>query len=237
VNVLSKLRFEIARAWRTFKRAGTGGVYRGVKNAAAGVVFDLYHGVDTAALWTRYSLPEGYEGAFEYGPAKISDLKRVLSNLQTLRHEEFVFVDVGSGKGRTMLMASRLPFKKVIGIELSAELHEIALHNIRKFRDLAQKCKNVVNHCCDATVFPLPPENIVLFLYNPFKAPVMARFLAHLEESLLNNPREVYIVYVKPLCHDLMMNTGWLKLLSMADSLAMYQYIAKRAAAGQFPDS
>lgn len=232
MNLLSKLRFEIRRAYRTFKRAGTGGVYWGIRNAAAGMVFDLYHGVDTAALWTRYSLPEGYEGAFEYGPAKFYDLKRVLTHLQTIRHEEFAFVDIGSGKGRALLMASRLPFRKAIGIELSAELHEIASRNIRRFRG-AHKCKNIVTHCCDATLFPLPPDNIVLFLYNPFKAPVMTRFLAHLKESLLNNPREAYIIYVKPVCHELVMDTGWLKLLGRADSLAIYQHIPQRAAAGQ----
>jgi hypothetical protein len=225
VNLVSKRRFEIARARRTFKRAGPSGIYRGVKNAIAGAFFDLSHGVETAALWTRYSWPQGYEGAWEYGPGKISDLKKVLSKLQTIRHEEFIFVDIGSGKGRMLLMASSLPFKQLIGLELSPELHEIGRKNIRKFRSAAQKCRNIVTHCADATSFPLPPDNTVLFLYNPFRAPIMERFLTHLKHSFRENPREVYVFYAKPLYHDLIMNTGCFELLSRDDSLAVYRHV------------
>ena len=36
-----------------------------------------------------------------------------------LKHEEFLFVDFGSGRARALLMASEFPFRKVIGIEFS----------------------------------------------------------------------------------------------------------------------
>jgi hypothetical protein len=224
VNLFSKVKFEWTRARRTLKRTGPGGLFRGVRNAIAGAWFDLSHGVETGALWTRYSWPNGYQGAWEYGPGKISDLKKVLSKLRTIHPEEFIFLDIGSGKGRMLMMASCLPFKQLIGVELSPELYEIGRNNLRKFRSAAQKCRDIVTHCVDANSFPLPPENTVLFLYNPFKAPVMEQFLAHLDQSLRENPREVYFVYAKPLYHDLVMSTGWLQLLSKDGSVAIYQY-------------
>ena len=236
MNLLSKLRFEVRRARRTFKIAGPAGVYRGIRNAVAGAVFDLYHGVDTSALWTRYSLPQGYDGAFEYGPVKSTDLKKVLKNLQAIPHEEFVFLDIGSGKGKMLLVASCLPFKQVLGIEVSPELHQIALKNIRKFRSSRQKCRNISNLCADATSFALPPDNTVLFLYHPFRAPVMTRFLAHLEQSLADSPRELYIIYVKPVFNDLLMNTQWLTLLAMADSFAIYRHIPASMTADSIRD-
>jgi SAM-dependent methyltransferase len=47
-------------------------------------------------------------------PYLIAELPRDLSR--------FVFVDFGAGKGRTVLLAARHPFKKVIGVEFSGEL-------------------------------------------------------------------------------------------------------------------
>lgn len=222
MNLLSKCKFALARARRSFERAGAGGLYRGLRNAGAGVLFDLYHGVDTDTLWTRYSLPPGYDGAWEYGPAKVADLQAMLRKLSGIRHEDFVFLDVGSGKGRALLIASSLPFKKVIGVELSPELHALASRNIGRFRGGTRKCPNISSYCGDATIFPLPSENTVLFLYNPFKAPVMERFLAHVRDSLAAHPRDVYILYLKPLYHDLLVNTGWLRLLDKSDSMAVY---------------
>src|ERR1700691_4568599 len=42
---------------------------------------------------------------------------------------EFVFVDLGSGKGRTLLMASDYPFQRIVGVELLPALHETAKGN------------------------------------------------------------------------------------------------------------
>src|SRR5580658_10087482 len=35
------------------------------------------------------------------------------------RLEAYTFVDVGAGKGRTLLLAAELPFRRVIGVELN----------------------------------------------------------------------------------------------------------------------
>ena len=39
---------------------------------------------------------------------------------------EFTFIDIGSGKGRALLMASQYPFQRILGIELLPELHRVA---------------------------------------------------------------------------------------------------------------
>ena len=45
---------------------------------------------------------------------------------------DMVFVDFGSGKGRVVMIAASFPFKAVIGVELSSELHQIAMENVRR---------------------------------------------------------------------------------------------------------
>ena len=52
---------------------------------------------------------------------------------QGLAHDalgDFTFIDLGSGKGRVLLMASDYPFKKIIGVEFMPELHRAAQENI-----------------------------------------------------------------------------------------------------------
>ena len=59
--------------------------------------------------------------------------------LEALREEthadfhDFVFIDLGSGKGRTLLMASDYPFRRIIGVELLPALHQAAQDNLGKY--------------------------------------------------------------------------------------------------------
>ncbi len=48
---------------------------------------------------------------------------------------EFTFIDLGSGKGRCLLMAAPYGFKKIIGVEYMPEWHRVAEENIRRFAE------------------------------------------------------------------------------------------------------
>ena len=50
------------------------------------------------------------------------------------RYEGFTFVDLGSGKGRVLLLAALRPFRRVIGVEISASLHTRAQANVEALR-------------------------------------------------------------------------------------------------------
>ena len=81
---------------------------------------------------------------------------------------DFVFIDLGSGKGRTLLMASDYPFRRIVGVELLPALHQAAQENLSKYRSESQKCFALESICADATEFPFPAEPTVLYLFNPF---------------------------------------------------------------------
>src|SRR5271166_1913671 len=53
---------------------------------------------------------------------------------------DFVFIDLGSGKGRTLLIASDYPFRRIVGVDLLPELHQAAEENLSKYRSESQKC-------------------------------------------------------------------------------------------------
>jgi len=112
--------------------------------------------------------------------------------------EQFTFVDLGSGKGRTLLMASEYPFRKIVGVELLAELHNAAQENIRAYRSQTQRCTQIEALCADASEFAFPESPLLLYLFNPLPEPALRRTIRNLEQSLQLSPRLIWIVYHNP---------------------------------------
>ena len=111
---------------------------------------------------------------------------------------QFVFCDLGSGKGRTLMMAADYPFRRIVGVELLPALHAIAEENIRVYKNDRQKCFALEAVCADATTFALPEAPLLLYLFNPFPEAGMMRVIANLEQSLKDHPRPVYVLYHNP---------------------------------------
>ena len=118
---------------------------------------------------------------------------------QQVEFETFTFIDLGSGKGRTLLMASEYPFRRIVGVELIAELHRAAEQNILAYHSATQRCPNIEAVCADACAFPFPAEPLVLYLFNPLPESGLRRLIGGLEKSLEAYPRPVYVLYHNPL--------------------------------------
>jgi predicted RNA methylase len=115
-----------------------------------------------------------------------------------VRHEDFAFIDFGSGKGRVLLGASEYPFKRVIGVEIDPKLHDIAVKNILRYRNATRKCRNVESICRDATKYEFTLERAVLYFFNPFGPEIADRVLKNLAEPLNEHPREIVIINLGP---------------------------------------
>jgi SAM-dependent methyltransferase len=156
--------------------------------------FDLLHGTDTGGLiWGKdipgISLSALYSTAYAGIPPSV--LTQALAALP-IHCEDFSFVDVGCGKGRALLTAANFSFRRLIGVELSSELCSIACANIALKSDWASRI-SIVNQ--DATKISYPDGPLLLYLYNPFRAPILRRFLKNLEGQLRKSPRPVYLLY------------------------------------------
>lgn len=132
-------------------------------------------------------------------PALFHEMLEALAQRGGLDFREFTFLDVGSGKGRALLMASDYPFRRILGVELLPALHDIAQGNLREYKSQKQRCTQLEAVCADATDFPLPEEPLVIYLFHPLPEPGLRRFLANLDDSQCGHPREVYILYQNPL--------------------------------------
>jgi hypothetical protein len=151
----------------------------------------------------------------EYQPTEPAAFHEMLNGLQqtlqqafkatgnpdpsTLNFRDFTFVDLGSGKGRTLLMASDYPFRRIVGVELLPSLHQIAEQNLRQYKSESQKCFALESICRDATAFRFPDDPLVIYLFNPFPESGMRQVVANLELSLRGHPRPAYVLYHNPL--------------------------------------
>lgn len=183
--------------------------------------FDRIHGVETRRDfdlgWMASIQSRNWKYGAGYGPAPLQSVLATLDIL-SIRYQDFVFIDYGSGKGRTILIASHFPFKRVIGVEYSAHLHTIAEQNIRVYKNPEQRCPHIESVCLDAAEYQLPPDPAVLFFYHPFDLPVFSKVVAHLEQSLTETPRQVYVVYFEPRCAELFtQNVFFREILSSRD--------------------
>jgi SAM-dependent methyltransferase len=131
-----------------------------------------------------------------------------------LNFRDFTFIDLGSGKGRTLLMASDYPFHRIVGVELLPSLHEIAEQNLRQYKNEKQKCFALESICGDATAFQFPDHPLVIFLFNPFAESGMRRVLLNLEQSLRRSSRPVYVIYHNPLLEHVLSEGGFLRKVS-----------------------
>jgi SAM-dependent methyltransferase len=149
-------------------------------------------------------------------------------NLENFTLSDFTFVDLGSGKGRTLLMASDHPFRRIVGVELIPALHQIAEENVRLYKSESQKCFALETICADATTFPFPEGPLVVFLFNPFGEAGMRQAVANLEQSLSARPRPVYVLYHNPLLEHTLSESGALRKIVGAQQYSLFSSVVVR---------
>lgn len=159
--------------------------------------WDRRHGVDTAGSIQLHSLsivgpnrdfgnecvctsPKSFDFMMRSLPSALSD---------------YTFVDFGAGKSRTLLLASRYGFSKIVGVEFAKELVDCSKRNITRFKGEWQRCRNLQIVEADATQFAPPNAPLVMFFYNPFTREVFDAVLQNIVASLEANKRRCYVIY------------------------------------------
>ena len=151
-------------------------------------------------------------------PSQTNESAAVIKGL-----ENFTFVDLGSGKGRVLLMAAPYGFKKIFGVEYMPEWHHVAEENIRKFVAEHKIDAAIQTLCMDARDFDFPAGPLVVYLFNPFPEPILAAVLERLRESLLKNPRPLIVAYRYPELEILLNKSAWLEKVAGTEQWAVYR--------------
>ena len=142
----------------------------------------------------------------------------------------FTFIDIGSGKGRVLLMASDYGFRRILGVELMPALHEIATENLAKYHGEAQHCFALESICCDATEFAFPVEPVVVYIFHSLPEAPLREMISRLEQSLRESPRPAFVMYHNPVLEHVLAERTWLTKIAGTSQCAIY------AAARQYQD-
>jgi SAM-dependent methyltransferase len=162
-----------------------------------------------------------------YQPTDPALFREMMANLP-IEFDQFTFVDLGSGKGRTLLMASEYPFRKIVGVEVIAELHHAAEENIRVYRSPTQRCRQIESVLADARKFELPEEPLVLYLFNPLPERAFSEVLQRLAKSLTGAPRPAWVVYHNPLLEGALDASGFLEKAGGTPQYSVYRTTGQR---------
>ena len=133
-------------------------------------------------------------------------------------HVQTTFVDVGCGKGRVLIVAAMYPFRRVVGVEYSAELAAICRDNLERL-NITSKCEVIVG---DASDFKFPDENMLIFLYNPFDSTILNRVLKHIAATR----GQVRIAQLGP-GHDVIRRSGLARQICSGDGPTIYEIVRK----------
>jgi SAM-dependent methyltransferase len=155
--------------------------------------FDELYGTDTRK-----------HGANNYNPTQSNVFNEAVSKvLAIVGGEQFVFIDIGCGHGRVLMLASKFKFKKVIGVEIMYEYCEKAVQNAEIFT-AKQHVSPITVDCTDAFWYvqkkwPLD-EDVFLFMYCPLIGGelVFANFFNTLQAKLQTSRKKFVLLFVDP---------------------------------------
>jgi SAM-dependent methyltransferase len=165
--------------------------------------FDLKFGVKTSGLIAGRNLKSGNK-ADRHNTAYFGVAPSVFHGMIALWRRtkpvgeisDYTFIDAGAGMGRALLLAAEFPFRAVIGLELNPTLVQIARKNVAHWKAEGLACAPVRVVCGDAVEFKIPAGPCVVFMFNPFGAPVLRRLLKAWNKDLAGREGRLDILYV-----------------------------------------
>jgi SAM-dependent methyltransferase len=171
--------------------------------------FDFYYGTDTVRRVARGSIEANSENVVhssDYGASKAVPFMRLMRLLNLPK--ENVFVDLGSGKGRALMLAAKYGFRKIIGIEFSGDLCGKARINIKKFLQKSPSRSQIEIIESDVAKYQLSDDETVFFMFDPFNAPVLTQVLQNIDASVKRKPRMIWLIYGTPREQEIIVRSG-----------------------------
>ena len=162
-------------------------------------VFDTRYGTDTTQINMLEELElddESRRHGQRYQPTGAYSFRNIMRRLSPPSGS--VFVDYGSGKGRVLMMAARRPFARVVGIEFSAELCDVARRNVDLFQAREKGTAPIDIVETDVRKYDYRHDETVFYFFHPFDEAILRATLDGIRASLEARPRRASLVYYLP---------------------------------------
>lgn len=203
VNIIQYIQYFIRSIW-----------YRGFFFTCKLLYFEIYYerkiGIETLHIENLESLDtlsDDYENNHHYQGASYYVLVLLFDEFKK-HSDSTTFIDYGCGKGRVLIMAAIKGFKDIVGIDLAKELCDSSNQNINQVKSQFPTTHFHVIQA-DATTFSGIDHIQTFFFFNPFGRSVMNLVVEQINQSILRNPRDIYIIYVNPLYVDCFIHNNY----------------------------
>lgn len=161
--------------------------------------FDLKYGIRTNGSLPPWLIRSGLAAdahVTAYSGCQPSCARQALAVIPN--PENFSFVDIGCGKGRALVIASELPFRRIVGVELAPGLVKTARQNARIIQRRYPKRPAIAVIQGDATSVPLPDGDLVILFFHAFGAALVGRLLTHILATVAGTDRTVFLLFENP---------------------------------------
>jgi SAM-dependent methyltransferase len=175
------------------------GAYLLVRRSLSAALMDRRWGIETSQEADLATLGLDDAHRVRYEPSSWWDLRRAMRVSDV--HDDDVFLDLGSGKGRVVLQAAQYRFRRVIGVEISPQLTAVAERNLAKVRPHV-RAGSVELVTADVVDYRIPDDVTVIYIYNAFRGPVFEAAIAQIIASVDRAPRRVRLIYRTALEHE-----------------------------------
>lgn len=162
--------------------------------------FDWWHGIDTVEQVRLEALVISSNSKSRgrmYQPTGVSAFRDLLRAVSLPR--KMGFVDYGCGKGRVLLLAADAGFQRVVGIDFSPQLCQIARENTARYRAHRPDLPPIEVVEADASRYDPQNDVGIFYFYCPFDELLMREAVDRILKSLCQYPREGWLVYNFPL--------------------------------------
>ena len=136
------------------------------------------------------------------------------------------FVDLGSGRGRAVILAAEMGFRRVVGVELDAHLVQEAQENLRRWQLRRPPChpgQEVVLVQGDAALYRPPGGPLVIWMFNPFGATTLRHVLNDLCDGRRSTDGPVFLAYFNPVHESVLREFPAVTLHSRGRRWAVYR--------------
>jgi predicted RNA methylase len=174
------------------------------------ILFDLMNGTDTYGRKLDSTI---VDESIYYVPSFTSTVEETIGHVKDVLgagFDDWQFVDIGSGKGKVILIYASSVGKHAnhapIGIEYDAELAKIGNANIRKMR-LANTGARIIADVASNFSNHISGDRLIVFMYNPFFGSLFYDFVARLQKI----PH--FLIYVDPVERAHLAENGYVVLV------------------------
>jgi SAM-dependent methyltransferase len=228
--MILEIQRKLLRALAIYREAGISGLWRRLAwrlpgfarddhdhsnwlqwKAQVDCTFDATHGIRTGGIEEIYRFKIVGENA-RYERSHIATRPEgfdAMMNEQNIDCSPFTFVDLGSGRGRALILAAAYPFRRIIGVEFAEELHRAAHENIAALTEKDGPDSRIELVHGDALTFEFPNDPLIVYLFNPFSATAVRRVAKTIMDSWRASPRPIRILYMTPDCLSDFVAAGW----------------------------